>query len=801
MQSKAKGRVYREHRVYLDSDPGELVVPVAVFVDSAQYGGAAGAGRQRSIVTVSLINLITGQCVSAAVPKWVIDVSVGWEGGSYFDMLQFCIVRASSLLRSGVIMRDIEFLHAFCGADSPGRYMRARGRSVATFDVANDASEDIMTCAGMLWLTILCYRLMDLDTDSQSISSEVFGLDDRMEVQLDTAEEEARIRRSANVERWADTESDGEGAEPRTLLECGFVLTRRECSPWARALPRPGQLEGSAPAGGRQLNFQKSLAAAALARPLAQVGTPAPEKERESAALAAAALLARYRALQQAAPDAEPVGPGPPSGPPVLVEVAQPPAERGDPPGPPGAVEVDSPGAPAQQPTAERARPPCTEQVGEPPGPGPAEAATAEPPGPGPVEEPPGPGPVEVAFAASAAGDAPPAPPRPPGTEPVEAAPGPCPVEAAAAAAAARVHHLALVNAFARAGGRPAEEELAELLRVPTGGKRRQLQRRLGAALDSLPDPELAELMGRMAGRLRNPQKRRWQRQESSVIVVSWLLIAAVGLLLSAAIGGWSHVRQCFDRRAIATFAPAGVGWALADVCEVLAVAKIDPAMYGVISQARLLGSAAACRLILGNRQSKVQWGVLGALSLVCMAYCMVLHRRRGHPDGSKSYIVEIGRQLLLRSEMQPAPSTLRLQPRAAAQGSSRTVLRAHTDPGGRGGGSPHSIWTGSPFDAAGFMPPYGMFGVPSPGPWSHMGDPFFGYDPRLMMAGMPPPSPVDMSPRMAAMMSMASVASMQEGQTPVAGRLRDEPPGLSLPAEVPEGKITRVNWSVDIRT
>merc|ERR1719188_2733598 len=47
----------------------------------------------------------------------------------------------------------------------------------------------------------------------------------------------------------------------------------------------------------------------------------------------------------------------------------------------------------------------------------------------------------------------------------------------------------------------------------------------------------------------------------------------------------------------------------------------------------------------------------------------------------------------------------------------------------------------------------------------------------------------------------MASVAtSIQEGRTPVAGRLRDEPPGLSLPTEVPEGKITRINWSVDIR-
>lgn len=123
--------------------------------------------------------------------------------------------------------------------------------------------------------------------------------------------------------------------------------------------------------------------------------------------------------------------------------------------------------------------------------------------------------------------------------------------------------------------------------------------------------------------------------KDSSVIVVSWLLIAAVGLLLSAAIGGWAHVRQCFDRRAILTFAPAGVGWALADVCEVLAVAKIDPAMYGVISQARLLGSAGACRLILGNRQSKVQWGVLGALSLVCVAYCMVPDPRQPNPAQS----------------------------------------------------------------------------------------------------------------------------------------------------------------------
>mmetsp|Transcript_130609 Transcript_130609/g.325908 ORF Transcript_130609/g.325908 Transcript_130609/m.325908 type:complete len:551 (+) Transcript_130609:116-1768(+) len=112
--------------------------------------------------------------------------------------------------------------------------------------------------------------------------------------------------------------------------------------------------------------------------------------------------------------------------------------------------------------------------------------------------------------------------------------------------------------------------------------------------------------------------------KESSVIVVSWWMIAVVGLLLSAATGGRRAVRQCVDRRAILLFAPAGIGWALADVCEVLAVARIDPATYGVISQARLLGSAAACWLIRGMRQTKLQWGVLAALSLVCMAYTLV---------------------------------------------------------------------------------------------------------------------------------------------------------------------------------
>merc|ERR1719356_544156 len=134
----------------------------------------------------------------------------------------------------------------------------------------------------------------------------------------------------------------------------------------------------------------------------------------------------------------------------------------------------------------------------------------------------------------------------------------------------------------------------------------------------------------------------------------------------------------------------------------------------------------------------------------------------------------------------------------------------AYTDLGsgkrGMQGMSP-AMWPDSPYDAAAaaasFMqPPYGMpFGFPTASGWPYM-DPAaaaaFGYDSRLMM-GMPPPSPPG-ALDLPAMISVPSAVSAMDTMTPVAGGLRDEPPGLSLPAEVPEGKITRINWSVDIR-
>lgn len=112
--------------------------------------------------------------------------------------------------------------------------------------------------------------------------------------------------------------------------------------------------------------------------------------------------------------------------------------------------------------------------------------------------------------------------------------------------------------------------------------------------------------------------------KESSVILTTWCVTALVGLTSSMLLHGFRGVRRCFDCSAIIRFAPAGMGWALADTCEVLAVDRLDPATYGMITQARLLGAAAACWLARGSKQTTLQWGVLGSLTLACVGYCLV---------------------------------------------------------------------------------------------------------------------------------------------------------------------------------
>ena len=61
--------------------------------------------------------------------------------------------------RAGRIVRDLDFAHIFSGRDSPGTAMRRRSLRTESFDILNHWSQDIASCAGMLWCAILCFRV------------------------------------------------------------------------------------------------------------------------------------------------------------------------------------------------------------------------------------------------------------------------------------------------------------------------------------------------------------------------------------------------------------------------------------------------------------------------------------------------------------------------------------------------------------------------------------------------------------------------------------------------------------------
>ena len=62
--------------------------------------------------------------------------------------------------RPGQITRDLDFVHVFSGKDSPGKAMRRMSYRTGTFDIKDHASQNITTCAGMLWCAILCFRVV-----------------------------------------------------------------------------------------------------------------------------------------------------------------------------------------------------------------------------------------------------------------------------------------------------------------------------------------------------------------------------------------------------------------------------------------------------------------------------------------------------------------------------------------------------------------------------------------------------------------------------------------------------------------
>jgi hypothetical protein len=66
------------------------------------------------------------------------------------------------------------------------------------------------------------------------------------------------------------------------------------------------------------------------------------------------------------------------------------------------------------------------------------------------------------------------------------------------------------------------------------------------------------------------------------------------------------------------------LGWTLADVFEILANGKLNAALYSVLSQSRLVGTAMLMRVIMGTQQSLLQMLLLTSVTIVILVYVQV---------------------------------------------------------------------------------------------------------------------------------------------------------------------------------
>lgn len=82
-------------------------------------------------------------------------------------------------------------------------------------------------------------------------------------------------------------------------------------------------------------------------------------------------------------------------------------------------------------------------------------------------------------------------------------------------------------------------------------------------------------------------------------------------------------LKMVFKPSNILPWLPIGAGYAAADLFEILACSnnKIDPATYIVLSQGRLMASAVAMRLVMGAKQTAMQWTIILCSLMVVIAW------------------------------------------------------------------------------------------------------------------------------------------------------------------------------------
>ncbi|KNC87532.1 hypothetical protein SARC_00356 [Sphaeroforma arctica JP610] len=118
---------------------------------------------------------------------------------------------------------------------------------------------------------------------------------------------------------------------------------------------------------------------------------------------------------------------------------------------------------------------------------------------------------------------------------------------------------------------------------------------------------------------------------------MSWLMGLSIALIFGLQEGEvMKYIKMIYNPANLMAFAPAAIGWCLADVFEVLANTGLDPTTYVVLSQARLVMTAFAMKVMLGREQSSIQWGILTSLSVILIAYNLIDPKSGGSGDQSQ---------------------------------------------------------------------------------------------------------------------------------------------------------------------
>ena len=102
----------------------------------------------------------------------------------------------------------------------------------------------------------------------------------------------------------------------------------------------------------------------------------------------------------------------------------------------------------------------------------------------------------------------------------------------------------------------------------------------------------------------------------ASMYVAAWAIGLVWVLVLDIMEGnGLKYSKMSWDIKMVWLFAPASLGWSLADVCEVMAVGGINPTIFMVLLQMRLISTVICAFIFLGRNPNRIQWGVLVALN------------------------------------------------------------------------------------------------------------------------------------------------------------------------------------------